>query len=259
MEEQLRDDEIEIDLLEIFHALWRKAWLIILCLIGGAVIAGAATKFLMVPQYTSSSMIYILTKTTSVTSLADIQMGTQLTVDFETLATSRPVVTAVIDELNLDATYEELVGTITINNPADTRILKISVENPDPELAKDIANAMADATADRVAEVMSTDKPSIVEDAVVSKRPSSPSLKKNIAIGGLLAAFLAAAVIIVMLLLDDTLKTEEDIKKYLELNTLAMIPLEEGESAVKKQHMEKSGHEKKKKKRKSGASQTHKK
>ena len=79
----------------------------------------------------------------------------------------------VIEELNLDTTYEDLVKTISISNPADTRILKISVENPDAELAKDIANAMANATADRVAEVMSTDKPSIVEEAVISEYPSS--------------------------------------------------------------------------------------
>lgn len=259
MDEQLRDDEIEIDLLEIFHALWRKAWLIILCLIAGAVIAGVVTKVFMVPQYTSSSMIYIMTKTTSVTSLADIQMGTQLTVDFETLATSRPVVVAVIEELGLDIEYEDLVETITIDNPADTRILKISVENPDAEMAKDISNAMADATADRVAEVMSTDKPSIVEDAVVANAPSSPSMKKNVAIGGLLAAMLAVAVIIIMLLLDDTIKTEDDIRKYLELNTLAAIPLEEGESLMKKQRMNKINNDKKKKKRKAAAAQGHKK
>lgn len=259
MDEQLRDDEIEIDLLEIFHALWRKAWLIILSLAAGAVIAGAATKFLMVPQYTSSSMIYILTKTTSVTSLADIQMGTQLTVDFETLATSRPVVGNVIEELDLDTTYEHLVKTISISNPADTRILKISVENPDAELARDIANAMADATADRVAEVMSTDKPSIVEEAVVSEYPSSPVMKKNVAIGGLLAALLAIAIIIVLLLLDDSIKTEDDVRKYLDMNTLAVIPLEAGETSTKKQRMGKYGGEKKKRKKKSNTSQTHRK
>lgn len=237
MEEHLKDDEIEIDLLEIFHALWRKAWLIIIGLIAGIVIAGIITKVVMVPQYTSTSMIYILTKTTSVTSLADIQMGTQLTVDFETLATSRPVIEGVIKKLKLDTTYDELVKMVKIDNPADTRILKISAENHDPQLAKDIANAMADVTAERVAEVMSTDKPSIVEEAVAAKAPSSPSLTKNMAIGGLIAAMLVIVIIIVRLLLDDTIKSEEDVKKYLGLNTLAMIPLEDGEVLMKKQRI----------------------
>ena len=69
-----------------------KLWLLILCFIVGAPLAFGGTKFLVTPKYSASSMIYILTKTTSVTSLADIQMGSQLTADFEILATSRPVV-----------------------------------------------------------------------------------------------------------------------------------------------------------------------
>lgn len=246
MDEQHREDEIEIDLWEIFHLLWRKAWLIILCLVIGVVIAGAATKLLIVPQYTSSSMIYILTKTTSVTSLADIQMGTQLTVDFEKLATSRPVVEEVIEKLGLNSTYNEVVAQVKISNPADTRILQIDVEDPNPELAQKIANQMADATANRVADVMDTEKPNVVEEAVIAESPSSPNLMKNMLIGGVLFAFLMIGFLIVRMLMDDTIKSEEDVLKYLELNTLAVIPLEAGEVAEMKRKSNKTGSKKKK-------------
>ncbi len=106
--EMQKDDEMEIDLGEIFHLLMNKLWIIVLCFIIGATLAFGGTKLLITPKYSASSMIYILTKTTSVTSLADIQMGTQLTADFEILATSRPVLEEVIEKLNLDYTYEEL-------------------------------------------------------------------------------------------------------------------------------------------------------
>lgn len=120
--EMQRDDEIEIDLGELFHVLLGKLWILILCFIVGGGLAFAGTKFLITPEYSASSMIYILTKTTSVTSLADIQMGTQLTADFEILATSRPVIEEVIDNLKLDYTYDELVAMITTDNQSDTRI-----------------------------------------------------------------------------------------------------------------------------------------
>ena len=94
--ETQRDDEIEIDLGEIFHLLLNKLWVIILCFIVGGVIGFAGTKILVTPQYSASSMIYILPKTRSVTSLADIKMGSQLTSDFGILAKSRPV----IEEVN---------------------------------------------------------------------------------------------------------------------------------------------------------------
>lgn len=220
------DDEIEIDLTELFQLLLQKIWVILLCMIlaGGIVLGG--TLLLITPKYEASSMIYILTKTTSVTSLADIQMGEQLTVDFETLAESRPVIEAVIDDLNLDYTYEEMTDMISTENPTDTRILRLIVENEDAELAKDISNSLAEATAERVAYVMKSDEPTIVENAVTADSPSSPNVLKNTAVGALAGAVLAMAVIVIRYLMNDTIQTEDDIRKYLNLHTLAAIPME---------------------------------
>ena len=176
-------------------------------------------------------------------------MGSQLTKDFAILATSRPVVNNVIDGLELEYSYEEMVGKVTVENPADTRYLKITVEDSDPELAAEMANEFADATADGVAESMSTDRPSIVERAVVSKAPSSPSLGKNTVIGGVVAALLVMAVIVIRYLLDDTIKTEEDVTKYLGLNTLAALPLD-SDVEVKKSARSKSTSKTKKQQKK---------
>lgn len=217
---------MEIDLGEVLFVLVRKAWLLGLCLLAGAVLAFGTTKLLITPQYTASSMIYIFTKTTSITSLADLQIGSQLTVDFQTLGTSRPVVEKVIEDLSLQTTYEQLLGTITITNPQNSRILKISVENPDPKLAAAISNAMASSLSNRVAEVLNTDKPSTVETAVVPKLPTSPSTSRNTAIGALLGLVTASAFVLLRHFLDTTIKSEEDVQKYLGLNTLAAVPLE---------------------------------
>ena len=242
MYDDSKNDEIEIDLLEIFHLCLKRWWLI---LASGILFAAAAfgyTKIFVTPQYEASSMIYILSKTTSVTSAVDLQLSKQLTVDFETLAKSRPVIEDVIDELSLDTTYEELVKTIEVSNPTDTSILKISVQNPDPVLARDISNAMSDATAEQIAEVMVTDRPSTVEDAVVPTYPVSPNTKKNVFIAGVLGMFLVMGMILLCYLLDDRIKTEEDIMKYLELNTLASIPL--GKNQKSSRRKKKSSEEK---------------
>ena len=228
------DDEMEIDLLELLQLMLKRWWLIIGCAVAFAVVAFGYTKIFVTPQYEASSMIYVLSKTTSISSAVDLQLGKQLTVDFETLATSRPVVEKVIDELDLDTEYEDLVSTITVSNPADTQILKISARNTDPVLARDISNAMSDATAEQIATVMVTDKPSTVEEAVVPKQPISPSVKKNTLLAGLAGAVLVMAVILLTYLLDDRIKSEEDIAKYLELSTLAAIPLNKGDKSSEK-------------------------
>lgn len=235
-----RDEEMEIDLVEVFHLMLKRWWLILICGVTLAAFAFGYTKFFVTPQYQASSMIYVLSKTTSISSTLDLQIGRQLTVDFETLATSRPVVEKVIEDLNLDATYESLVGTITVSNPEDTQILKLSVTNPDPKLACDISNAMAEATAERIAEVMLTDKPSTVEDAVIPKNPVSPNVKKNTLIGGLAGMFLVMAIILLNYLLDDRIKTEEDVWKYLELNTLASIPINKANDTEKQKKRKKA-------------------
>lgn len=226
MEGQLQNDEMEIDLLELFHVVMKKILLILLCGVIGAVAAFSGTKLLITPQYTASSIIYILSETTSITSLADIQLGASLAEDFIVIGTSRPVIEGVIDQLNLDTDYEELVETISIVNKTDTHMLTISVTNPDPELAAKISNSLAEKIKEQIADIMGTNEPNTVEKAVVPEKPSSPSTMKNTLIGGLLGVFLAAGVVILLYLLDDTIKSEEDVKKYLGLNTLAAIPYE---------------------------------
>ena len=219
--EAQRDDEIEIDLGEIFHLLLNKLWVIILCFIVGGVIAFSGTKLFLTPKYSASSMIYILTKTTSVTSLADIQMGSQLTADFEILATSRPVIEEVIEKLKLKYSYDELVAMIQTDNQSGIYM---------GYSAKAIANELAEVTAERVAYVMSSDKPKIVEEAVVPKKASSPNTMKNTIMGALAVAFLAMGIIVIKYLVNDTVQNEDDIKKYLGLHMLAAIPTEKRES-----------------------------
>lgn len=226
MGKELQNDEMEIDLLELFYVLMNKLWTIILCGVVGAVVAFSGTKLLITPQYTASSMIYILSETTSITSLADIQLGASLAEDFIVIGKSRPVIERVIRQLDLETNYEELVSTISIVNETDTHILTISVTNPDPELAADISNTLAENIKEQIADIMGTEEPNTVEEAVVPTKPSSPSTMKNTLIGGALGVLLVSAVIILLHLLDDTIKNEEDVKKYLGLNTLAAIPLE---------------------------------
>lgn len=229
-----RDDEMEIDLLELFGALLQRWYLILVC----ALIFGAAafgyTKYFITPQYEASSMIYILStkQATDLSMALDIQTSKQLTADFEILAKSRPVVEAVIDNLELDTDYETLVKRITVENPSNTFVLKMTAKDPDPEMACNLSNALSDATAEQVAKVMDTDKPNKVEEAVIPKEPVSPNVMKNTLLGVIAGAFLMCAFVTFMHIMDDRIKTEEDITKYLELNTLATIPINKSSKKV---------------------------
>ena len=228
--EMQKDDEMEIDLGEIFHLLMNKLWIIVLCFIIGATLAFGGTKLLITPKYSASSMIYILTKTTSVTSLADIQMGTQLTADFEILATSRPVLEEVIEKLNLDYTYEELKSMIQTDNQTDTRILRFTVSNANAKEAKKIANELANVFTEQVKEIYNIDNVHVVDTAEKSDTPSNINHTKDVIIFVCIGIVVSVVYVLIDNMLDTTVKTTEDIEKICRVPVLASIPFDNSES-----------------------------
>lgn len=218
------DDTIEIDLKEIFYALWHRILIILLAGILGGVIAGAYTRYMMTPVYTSSSMLLVLTKETTLSSLADLQIGSQLTNDYSVMTTSRPVLEEVIDNLNLQMDYEELEKMITISNPADTRILEISVEHPSPQMAMQIVNELSEVASEFIGDNMEVVPPKIIEEGIVPTEKTSPSTMRNTLLGILAGLFISGGIVVLMTVLNDSIKNEDDVEKYLGLSTLASVP-----------------------------------
>ena len=218
------DDEIEIDLMELFYALKKRILVILAVMVLGAVIAGAYTKLLVTPMYSATSTMLVLTKETTLASLADLQLGSQLTQDYSMLLKTRTVMQDVVDNLDLDMTYQQLENSITINYPEDTRIMQITVTNADPELAKEIVDEVSAVGAQFIGDQMEVVPPKIVEEGEVPTSPDSPSTSRNVMLGALAGLVLSAGVVILMTIMDDTLKSEDDIERYLGISTLASIP-----------------------------------
>ena len=224
------NDEIEIDLREVFFVLLGKIWIIVLATALGLGLAAFYTTAFMNPIYSSTSMLYVMTKSTSITSLTDLQVGSSLTQDYQVFITSRPVVDKVIKDLELDMDYEQFVGTVSVENPTNTRFIYITVNNHDPYMAKTIVDKLTNVSAERMGTIMETEKPNVADYGNVPEHPTSPSLTKNAIIGGLLGLILSVGIIMVLYLMNDSIHTTEDVEKYLGINTLGLIPLHEGTS-----------------------------
>ncbi len=225
-----RNEEIEIDLRELFYVLLSKIWIIILVTALGLGIAAVWTTAFIQPVYSSTSMLYVKSKTTSITSLTDLQIGSSLTEDYQVFIMSRPVVDKVIDELELDMTYEEFVKNVSVENPTNTRFIYITVNNHDAYMAKTIVDKLTDVSRERMGTIMETQPPNVGDYGHIPEHQTSPSLTKNALIGAVLGFVLAAAFIIIIHLMNDAIQTTEDVEKYLGINTLGLIPLEEGVS-----------------------------
>lgn len=251
---QNEQDEIEIDLREIFHVLLSRIWIILLTGVIFAGGTGVICKFLMTPIYASTTQLCILSHNNSISSLSDLAIGTQLTQDYIIVTQSRPVVEKVIENLNLDMTYEQLLAVTTIENPADTRILTITVTNPDPYLAKQIVDQYAQISRKRIAELMDISEPGIIEEGHVAENKQSPRTTKNAFLAGLIGMFLCCAIVVVRYLMDDTIKCSEDIERYLGLNTIGILPIDE--SGLKESQREELARQAAKKRRKKSGKST---
>ena len=228
-------DEIEIDLWEICLVLIHNLALIISVGIMVALGTFLFTHLLVTPTYESTTKIYILNKQENASvTYSDIQLGTQLTKDYAELIQSRFVLEEVVQGMGLDLTYEQMKEKVSVTTPTDTRILAITVKDSDPVMAMKMANAIREAAAVHIMNVMDIQAVNVAETANMPMKKASPSVLKNTFIGGLLGVFLIIAVVLVRYLMDDTVKTPEDVEKYLQLSTLAVIPLNEGESEGKK-------------------------
>lgn len=237
MDNQLKteNEEIEINLWEIVLVLLSRLPLMLAAGLFTALIAFMASKFFITPTYESTTKIYILNKqdNTSVT-YNDLQMGMQLTKDYSELIKSRFVLESVIEQLNLGISYETINGKVSVTSPNDTRVIAITVSDSSPVQAMRIANAVRDASSLHISNVMDIEAVNVVETANVPAYKSSPSTGKNTMLGGLIGIFIVAAITVVRYLTNDTIRTAEDVERYLDLSTLAVIPINEKEQKNKK-------------------------
>lgn len=241
MEQKETRDEVEIDIKEIVFLLLSKIWFIVLAGITVGLMFLIVSKFIITPEYSSTTKIYVLSKENENNSLtvSDLQMGSQLTKDYVELVKSRTVLTQVISELNLDMGTGELADMISVETPSDSRIINITVTNPDAYLAKDIANNVRSVAAEHICNVMDLEAVNVVDEANIPTSPSSPNVLKNTVIGVLLGILLAMVIIVISYLSDDTLKTPDDVERYLGVSVLSSIPVLESEDKGKKKKKKK--------------------
>ena len=219
------ESEIEIDLLDLLMYFQTKIVIIIAAFIIGALVAGLVTKFLITPKYTATSTMYMVSSSSdSVVDLTDLNIGTTISADYVELSKTRPIVEGVARDLDLDYTYEQMLGMISLTVVTNTRIIKISVTSADKYEAQQIANALAVKAETELPRLMDAPKPNIAERAIVPERKSSPSMTKNTLIGALAAMLLVLAVLTVLYLMDDTVKTADDVEKNFGVMPLTTIP-----------------------------------
>lgn len=253
------EGEVVINLLDLFFYIWSRAWFVILITIMCSAFAYVYSSYFMTKYYESSTTIWVMgsnsdSSSTTIT-YSDIQINTQMANDYINIITSRYVLNEIIEQLELDKTVDSLNKLISTEIIEDSRMITITVKYDDPEMAQEIADRVAEVSSERILDVIQLNSLAVttVDEANLPTSPSSPNVKRYTYIGAFGGFFLSLVILIIMFIMDDTIKTDEDIMRYLGYTTLASIPEMESEDS---KDSKKSGRRKKSDDRRSSHSES---
>ena len=222
--ETIIQQEDTIDLVELFWVLVNHWKIILLTMLITAMLAGVYYLVGVKPSYQADASIFI-TNNESVITVSDLQLSSELTEDYAKIIKSRNVLKQVIKELDLNLDYRELSKLVSVTNPDNSHIITITVTCGDVELCRDIANSLMNIGLDRIYQVVGSSEPTVIDYSEAEAVDEiTPALTEYLAIGLLLGLIAACGLICVRYMTDTTLKTEDDLKRYLDIPVLSVIP-----------------------------------
>ena len=218
---------VEIDVLSLVKTLWRRKFLIIVTAFAMAIVALGYSTFIIKPNYTSTTRIYVVNRQANENSTLtnqDLQAGTYLVKDYKEIILSQDVLAKVIDDLKLNVQPSALAKKINVTVPTDPRIVSIAVSDGDAKEAARIANSLRQVAAEKIIAVTKVADVTTLEEAEVPNSPSSPNIRRNTLIGFLAGGVLISVVILVVEVLDDRVKKPEDVEEALGITLLGVVP-----------------------------------
>ncbi len=218
---------MEIDVFQLLKILWKQKFLIALVAIVTGVVAFAYSSFIVKPEYTSTTRIYVVNRNQgdkSGPTNQDLQAGSYLVKDYREIILSQDVLEKVATDLKLDLPPKDLTKKVKVTVPADTRIVSISVTDRAPEEASRIANSLREVAAQKIISVTRVSDVTTLEEARPATSPSSPNIRRNTMIGFLAGAVVMVVTVLLIELLDTRVKRPEDVEDVMQIALLGVVP-----------------------------------
>ena len=222
--------EETIDLREYFAIIKKRFWIIALLAIISALISGVISFFMLNPVYEAKSTLIVNADKQAETQIVtgdQITVTQKLAVTYGEIIKSRIVLDDVIKNLKLENTYESLSGQITVSPVKDTQIISISVQDTNPQKARDIANEIPKVFEKEAKRITKANDVQVIDKAALPKNPIKPNKVMNVLIAFVLGTMIGLFVVFLIEYLDNKMKTPQDIEKHLGLSVIGVIPNED--------------------------------
>lgn len=218
---------MEIDVFHLFKILWKRKILIALVAIVAGALAFAYSAFIVKPEFTSTTRIYVVNRNQGdkpgLTN-QDLQAGSYLVKDYREIILSQDVLEKVTSNLKLDLSPKDLANKVKVTVPVDTRIVSISVNDRVPEEASRIANSLREVAAEKIISITRVSDVTTLEEARPAIAPSSPNIRRNTIIGLLGGTVFTVIAVLIVELVDTRVKRPEDIEDVMQIALLGVVP-----------------------------------
>lgn len=224
------EDEMEISLEEIWEVVKKNWKLMVICTVVAAVLGFLVNQFLLAPTYTASSRLYIMNTTQAnnyntdgeqIVSTTDLSSSLMLSKDYIEILQSERVTKAAAQRMGLLSLGDY---DISVSSATDTRMIKIVVTGKDQKGVAKLANILTEEFTACVQQIMHMDNVTVIDTAAVPAGPSGPAKMKNTMLCAMAGLMIALAISFLRYFLDTTIKSSDDIERYLNLPVLAKIP-----------------------------------
>lgn len=217
---------LEINIKDLLRLILRKWWIFAICILVFGSAAYIWTNYFIVPIYSSSTTLYVGKNVDSEgIQTSDLSLGSNLIHDYRELARSKLVAREVINEMGLqNMNPASLAGRIGVSQRGESRVIQISVNDTNPQMAMELTNKVAEVLQKKITEIMQIENVQIIDKAELQPYPISPNKRMNYMIGAILGLFVGMGMILLIIYFDNTVKTPEDVKKHLDLPVIGTIP-----------------------------------
>lgn len=222
--ENREQNEIEFDLLQMLGYLLKRAWIIVLAMAVFAVAGFVISKKNEVPKYTAACRIFVY-RTDSGVSYNDVLTSLYLVKDCEVILTNLNVSSQIVENLELPISPSTISDKVKVTVKDDTHVLELKYTDTDPKRAAAILNELCDLGEQEVKKHIKDASYTIMYYAEVPTVPTPGTAVRDTILGAAIGAVLAAAVLIVIFLADDTIRSEDDVVRYLGLSTLTAVTM----------------------------------
>jgi non-specific protein-tyrosine kinase len=225
-----------MDLKDFYRLILRNLALTVVSVLIGVAVAAGIT-YTQTPIYQAKVQLFVSTPSSALDLSALVQgssFSQQRVKSYAQIVNGPDTLKPVIASLKLPYSYEKLAKNVTASAPLDTVLISVTVSDPNPVLAAQIANAIGQQfaiTAITLEISESTNasaiKVSMVKDASLPTSPSSPKTALNLLLGLILGFGLGVGLSILRTIFDTTLKNESDLDETALLASIAFDPAAE--------------------------------